>query len=91
MLRGEKAPHGRGAGEQYVRDRFPAELADFRRGAVRSKALIVPEDGDKMGIQGRWDGLGRAYELRGIPVKRDNDRVFVFIPTRSIETWFAYT
>lgn len=41
-LRVEKAPHGRGAGEQYVRDRFPTELADFRRRAVRSKALSLP-------------------------------------------------
>ena len=89
-LRVEKAPHGRGAGEQYVRDRFPTELADFRRRAVRSKALIVLVDGDKMGMQGRQDGLDRACELRGIPVKRNDDRVFVLIPTRSIETWFAY-
>ena len=89
-LRVEKAPQGRGAGEQYVRHRFPTELADFRRRTLRSKALIVLLDGDKRGMQGRLDDLAGACELRGIPVRQDDDRVFVLIPTRSIETWFAY-
>ena len=89
-LRVEKAPQGRGAGEQYVRHRFPTELADFRRRAVRSKALLVLLDGDKRGIQGRRDDLDGACELRGIPARRDDDQAVVLIPTRSIETWFAY-
>lgn len=89
-LRVEKAPQGRGAGEQYVRHRFPTELVDFRRRAVRSKALLVLLDGDKRGMQGRLDDLDGACTLRGIPVRQDDDRVFVLIPTRAIETWFAY-
>ncbi len=50
-LRVEKAPPGRGSGEQFVRESFVPELKAFRaRCHYLNLALIVMIDGDRSGI-----------------------------------------
>ena len=90
-LRVERAPGGRGAAVQFVRQRFPDELAAYRstRGAVE-QALIVVLDGDRHGVEGREAQLNEACLSRGLPVRQPDERVIVLVPTWNVETWLAY-
>lgn len=85
----EKAPKGRGSGEQYVRERFPSALANCRKQAVNS-GLIALIDGDNRGVAGRFDELKKACEERAIEFRRDDEPVLILVPTWQLETWFAY-
>ena len=89
QIRVEKAPGGRGAAEQFIRKRFPTELKAHRRrhGNVSLTVLI---DGDRHGVNERLAQLDAACDQEGISRKGVLDSVFVFVPTWSIETWFAY-
>ena len=90
-LRVEKAPGGRGSAEQFVRARFPRELAAYRRkrGSV-AQALIVILDGDRRGVGERQVELDEACSTKEIETRRDDERVLVLVPTWNIETWIAY-
>ena len=88
-LRVEKAPQGRGAGEQFVRERFPTELSEQRRRQV-AQALIVLVDGDAAGVEARLRALDESCRCKGVHVRSADEPVAVLVPTRSIETWFVY-
>ena len=90
-LRVEKASQGQGSAERFVRERFPKELAEYRRRRNRvSVALVVMLDGDAAGVAGRLDELGAACAEQGTPARRSDEDVFVFVPTWRIETWLAW-
>ncbi len=88
-LRVEKAPGGRGSGEQYIRERFPLELKAHRSRPV-SQALVVLVDGDREGTVARLQQLDRACREAGVAVRAQDERVALFIPTWNVETWLAY-
>lgn len=88
-MRVEKAPAGRGAGEQFVRERFPRELKAHRSRPV-SQVLVVMMDGDAEGPMARLNQLDKACREGGIAERARDERVAVFIPTWNIETWLAY-
>lgn len=88
-MRVEKAPGGRGAGEQFVRKRFPVELKAHRTRPV-SQALVVMIDGDTEGAAARWQQLNQACHEAAVPQRVAGDRVAIVIPTWNIETWLAY-
>jgi len=88
-MRVEKAPGGRGAGEQFVRERFSLELKAHRSRPV-SQALVVLIDGDRHGVASRLHQLDQACRDAGVAERADEERVAVIIPTWNIETWLAY-
>ena len=88
-MRVEKAPGGRGSGEQFVRERFPRELKAHRSRPV-SQTLVVMMDGDAEGPTARLQQLDKACREAGVAERARNERVAVFIPTWNIETWLAY-
>ena len=79
-------PQG-GAGDQFVRDRYPAQLDAVRKGGG---ALVVMLDGDSYGRDRRQQQLDQECEQRNISPQEPGDKVAVFVPTRNIETWIAY-
>lgn len=91
-LRVEKAPPGKGSGEQFVRERFPKELAGYRSERNRvAQCLIVVRDGDAQGVDARGRELADACRAQGIaPQSDDDNNVVILIPTWNIETWLAY-
>ena len=90
-LRVELGPPGRGSAEQFVRERFPTELAAHRSNRHRvAEALIDRLDGDDKGVEARLSELDAACQSGGIDPRRQGERVAVFIPTWRIETWLAY-
>ena len=88
-IRVEKAPQGRGSGEQFVRENYPSELRSLR-GKPGRRALIAVVDGDKRGVDGRLADFERACVEQGVPSRRDEETVLLFVPTWAIETWLAY-
>lgn len=90
-LRVEKASRGSGSAEQFVRERFPIELGAYRQSRTRvGQTLIVIVDGDSRGVAGRVAQLNAECAAAKQPVRRSDERVGIFVPTWSIETWFAY-
>jgi len=89
-LRVERAPGGRGSAEQFVRDRFPNELAEYRRRPHVTQALIVIVDGDNRSVVGRRAELDEACRESAVQVCRPGERVLVLVPTWNVETWIAY-
>lgn len=88
-IRVEKAPQGRGSGEQFVRENYPSELRSFRPKPGR-RALIAVVDGDGRGVDGRLGDFERACVEQGVPSRTDEETVLLLVPTRAIETWLAY-
>lgn len=90
-LRVEIAPSGGGAAEQFVRERFPTELAAYRVNRHRvAQGLVVLVDGDRTGVAGRLEELNCACEAQGIEPRQKDDRVAIVVPTWNVETWLAY-
>ena len=89
QIRVRSAGPGEGSAEQYVRNRFPVELAEHRRSSV-SRVLMVMLDGDQRGLKGRVAELDGACRKANTNVRGPNERVLVFVPTWRIETWLAY-
>ena len=88
-MRVEKAPAGRGSGEQWVRERFPKELQELRRRHV-STVMVVMLDGDRFTVDERLSALDSSCTRAEIPTRSTTDRVAVFVPNRNIETWIEY-
>jgi len=88
-MRVEKAPAGRGAGEQFVRLQFPKELRAHRSRPAR-QALVIMVDGNSVGVEGRARELGQACRDADVPEREADEAVAVFVPTWNIETWLAY-
>lgn len=90
-LRVEKAPKGAGSGEQFVRERFPKELAAYRSNCNRvAQGLIVVRDGDSAGVEARLSQLAEACKAQGVEPRKDDEAVAALVPTWNIETWFVY-
>ena len=78
---------GEGAGEQFVRQKYPARLGAARK---TNSALIVVIDGDKKTVEERLRQLDEECDRKGTPRRTDADRVAVFVPMRNIETWLYF-
>ncbi len=88
-MRVEKSPKGRGAGEQWVRERFPRELQALRRRHVAA-ILAAMVDADRSTVEERIAAFDAACSQTGVPPRRPDEPVAIFVPRRSIETWIAY-
>lgn len=83
-------PHGRGAGEQWVRKKYPEELKLIRK--KENAYLIVVIDADTGTIDDRHEELKIACGKKSIPPRdhRNDTNVLHIIPRRNTETWLAY-
>lgn len=86
-LRVEKCSAG--SAEQFVRQRYPEELAALRRRHARS-LLIVVLDGDALGVRQRKEDLAAACLAAGIEDRPLDGSVTVLVPTWNVESWLAY-
>lgn len=85
-----KAPPGEGAADAFVRRRFVVELREHRRRRRVDRAVVVMVDGDARGVARRIRELDDACRQSGVPPRSGEDRIAVFVPTWSVETWLAY-
>lgn len=86
-----RSSQGRGAGEQFVREHFPAEVQAYRQKAShQSVALVVVIDADTQSVAQRINSLNQALRQNGQAERQPNDRIALFVPKRNIETWIHY-
>lgn len=84
-------PKGKQAGEQYVRENYPREVASYRQIAHRLTAgLVVLSDADIHTVADRYQQLDRTLEDNHLPRRQSGERIGVFIPKRNIETWIHH-
>ena len=76
-----------GAGEQFVRDNYPAQLDAIRK---HGGILVVMIDGDNYSIEQRQKQMDEACKRKDVSPRKPSDKVAVFVPMRNIETWLAY-
>jgi hypothetical protein len=89
-IRAVLAPRGRGAGEQYVRDKYLAEVKEYRNRARRRKAaLVVVTDADTDTVVERLNKLATMLQLAGERNRQPQEAIALLIPKRNIETWIC--
>lgn len=82
----ERAPGGRGCGEQWVRNRYPIEVKELRRGHVE-RTLVVTVDADANEVNERLRAFDKALEDASLAPRTKDERIVFVVPRRSIETW----
>ena len=82
------ASRGKGAGEQFVRERYPKELSLVARN--QNTSLLVMIDADTGTVEERLQQLNNECKKQDIALRQDGDPVAVFIPKHNIETWIAW-
>ena len=82
------APRGKGSGEQYVRERYPIEVAYCRhRLHLRKAALATVLDADTGSVDEHERELTTALAAADEEKRGDTEPIGVLIPKRNIETW----
>jgi phenylalanyl-tRNA synthetase alpha subunit len=81
----------KGAGEQFVREKYAKEVVEYRRRRNRrSGMLIVLIDADKKTVEERLKQLNDALIENSQQLRQPNEAIAVFVPKRNIETWIHY-
>lgn len=79
-------PSGKQAAEQYVRDRYAAEVKAHRSKNYLNICLIVVIDADKSTVADRIKQLDSVLKEKRQP----KEKIAIFVPKRNIETWIHY-
>lgn len=91
QIRVRLAPPGSGAGEQWVRERYPEYVRSQRRRANHTKAsLIAVIDADTSGVEQRRRQLDGALDAAGLSARNAEERIAIVIPRRNVESWVHF-
>jgi len=84
----KKSPKGKGAAEQYVRERYSQEVKAYRSKSPNlSIALAVIIDADPQNtVEQRLRELDSTLEEK----RQEGEKIAIFVPKRNIETWIYY-
>ena len=81
-------PAGKGSGEQYVRNKYAAEVIEHRRRAARAeKAFVVIIDADNRSVAQRQEQFAAELTAAARLPRHDFERICHLIPKRHVETW----
>ena len=90
-LRTKVAPAGLGAGEQWVRMQYPAEVKALRaRNYQKDLFVLAMCDGDSAGVSERKRELENMLREQGMETRGPTERIATPVPTWSIETWLLW-
>jgi len=90
-IRVAKNPVGRGAGEQFVRGKYPDEVRAYRRRtAYQTVALIAVIDADTRTVEERMRWLDKMLVDDAQPKRAPTEKIATLVPKRNIETWIHY-
>lgn len=90
-MRVEKAPKAGKSAEQFVRERFPLELEEYRKRSSRAaSSLVAVVDADAKTVDQRLMELQEACTACGTVFRRQKEAVAIAVPRRNIETWIKY-
>lgn len=80
------SPKGVGAAEQFVRQQYPGQVQDTRRGLKRM-ALVVHLDADASTVESERQALDAALKRAGMERRNKAEIIALIVPKRNIETW----
>ena len=83
----QRIPNKQGAAEAWVLERYAQEVQIARRKRGENYALVVAIDGDRFKLKERLRQLDQRLADESPPRRGQAERIAVFAPTRSIETW----
>jgi len=84
-------PNGKGSGEQFVREKYLAEVKAYRQKCNQvTIALVVMTDADNLSVQQRLNQLSSVLQVNNLADRKTEEAIAVFIPDRNIESWIAY-
>lgn len=84
----ERAPVGKGAADQWVRERYPDEVAVYRQKSSHLNiGLITAIDADEHSVRFRYRELNNELEANDLAHRQGDEKVCLQIPKRNIETW----
>lgn len=90
-IRVEKAPKGRGSGEQWVRQAYSKEVKALRaKPFIGGRTLVVMIDEDSTATRSREATLQQALADHALPDRSPDEAIIHVIPARNIETWIAW-
>ena len=90
-IRSKIAPHGKGAGEQFVRENYAAEVTTLRSKNYLNVGLVVLIDADPGNDPDfRINELDDQLADKNIERRAIDEKVAIFVPKRNIETWIHY-
>ncbi len=89
-IRLKPSPAGRGAGEQFVRRKFPTEVDYLRRRPHLCLGLVAVIDCDVRTIQERQRQLDDALTSENQASRTNEEAIAVLMPRRNIETWIHH-
>ncbi len=85
------APKGVGAGEQYVREKYPKEVGSYRRSCnYKNISLVVLIDADMNTVTDRLKKLDDELVKASLAKRQSDEKIAVFVPKRNIETWISF-
>ncbi|HUU95067.1 MAG TPA: hypothetical protein VM487_04950 [Phycisphaerae bacterium] len=85
------SPSGRGAAEQWVRQRYADEVRAHRRKACyRQVGLVVVIDADGETVARRERRLANELRQSKQQERQARERIVHWIPRRHVETWVAF-
>jgi hypothetical protein len=91
QMRIERCPAGKQAGEQFVREKYPAELKALRQRTAKAETtLLVMIDADTGTVAEMAKRLDAICSLQGVAVRNQSDKAAVLIPRRNIESWIHF-
>jgi len=85
------APQGVGAGEQYVREKYPDEVGSYRRSCNHKNiSLVVLIDADMNKVTDCLKKLDDELVKASLAKRQSDEKIAIFVPKRNIETWISY-
>jgi hypothetical protein len=88
QIRVDTCSHG--SGEQYVRQKYPIEVAEQRRcvnGGFKSAALLVHIDADTETVSVEHRLLAKELKKTGQAPRESTEHIAIVVPRRHTETW----
>ena len=90
-IRVSRNPAGKGCGEQYFRNEYPNEVAEFRRRSNhRGGCLITVIDADTNEVSFRYVQLDRELIDHHLTTRISDESIAIFVPRRNIMSWIKY-
>ncbi|MBS1877407.1 MAG: hypothetical protein JSU00_29615 [Acidobacteria bacterium] len=87
-IRVSRTPRCFGAGEQYVREQYAAEVRELRGRAANARALLIAcIDADTREVRARRDQFAEALRADNQNPRGGREPVLNLIAKRNIETW----
>jgi hypothetical protein len=86
-IRGNVTPAGRGAGSQYVIEKYPAEVKALRSRAYLRAGLVAVCDADTHSVKDRLRHFDGSLAKSGQPARGETERIALLVPKRNVETW----